>query len=232
MKSFMINQQTCLKVTITKLLDKDGILVQPQIMKDTQQSYPLSLFIPGSSHLALCPWKGGDNRFVKFSAPIYNKLKCIAPIWLSVSPTHLFSLFDFFYVYLSCLYVPVYTMLCVQRSDDTWGSPASNLQHVGPGEETQMARLGDKCLHLLNPLTSNPAFYSSPHLLLTMSSYFRIPLISLPHSYPSFMGSSILPIIPLSTPLVQASPRTFRGETGSPSFQNPVYAFIWNFAAR
>lgn len=201
-------------------------------MKESQQSYSLSLFIPGSSHFVLCPWKGGDNRFARFSAPIYNKRKCITPIWLSVSPTNLFSLFDFFYVYLSCLCVYVYTMLRVQRSDDTWDIPSSNLQHVGPGEEIQMARLGGKCLHLLNHLTSNFAFYSSPHLLLAMSSYFRIPLISLAHSYLSCMGSSILPIIPLSTPSVQASPRTFREETGSQSFQNPVYAFIWKFATR
>lgn len=135
-----------------------------------------------------------------------------------------FSLFDFFYVYLSCLYVYVYTMLRVQRSDDTWDIPSSNLQHVGPREEIQMARLGGKCLHLLNHLTSNLAFYSSLHLLLAMSRYFRVPLISLAHSY--------LPIIPLSTPSVQASPRTFREETGSQSFQNPVYAFIWKFATR
>lgn len=113
MKSFMINQQTCLKVTITKLLDKDGILVQPQIMKETQQGYPLSLFIPGSSHLALCPWKGGDNRFVRFSEPIYNKLKCIAPIWLSVSPTHLFSLFDFFtFIYHVCMCLCTLCSVC------------------------------------------------------------------------------------------------------------------------
>lgn len=201
-------------------------------MKESQQSHSLSLFIPGSSHFVLCPWKGGDNRFARFSVPIDNKLKCITPIWLSVSTTNLFSLFELCYIYLSCLYVHVYTMLCVQRSDDTWGSPSSNLKQVGPGEETQIARLGGKCLHLLSHLTLNLAFYSSPHLLLATSSYFRIPPISLAHAYLSCMGSSILPIIPLSTPSVQASPRNFREEVGSQSFQNPVYAFIWNFATR
>lgn len=198
-------------------------------MKASQQSYSLSLFIPGSSHFVLCPWKGKDNRFARFSGPIYNKLKCTTPIWLSVSTTNLFSLFELFYIYLSCLYVHVFTMLCVQRSDDTWGSPSSNLQHVDPGEETQIARLGGKCLHLLSHLTLNLAFYSSPHLLLAVSSYFRIPLISLAHSYLSCIGSSILPIIPLSTPSVQASPRTFREETGSQVLSKPCLCFYLEF---
>lgn len=134
-------------------------------MKELHHSYS-SLSIPESLHSVLHALKGGDNRFAGFFVLIYDKLKWVTPKWIPVSPPNLFFLFRFL---LPSFIVFACTCTCyAECAEVRWDlrESISSLHHMGPGNQTQIARLSSPFICWAISLAPKPCllFSATPTL--------------------------------------------------------------------